>query len=196
MEGNLLDGVGDVGAGECQVLEGYNDAPELSRISSMRPESSRDLALCIRMGRDRLAVDHASALKDVKSELSLSEKESICLMLYEDPPKMVKWDEVLHVEFPLEVGYGVLQEHYTRCGEHNVINIKQQVYHISVVVEDTQEGVRLHLNKTQSEEVRGEPDVPTSGLLFQPIERLVKAIDPVRLRGINKPCRLTTVDYL
>jgi hypothetical protein len=77
-----------------------------------------------------------------------------------------------------------------------MINIKQQVYRIGVAVEDAQEGVRLRLNKTQSEEVCGEPDVPTSGLLLQLIERLVKAIDPVRLRGINKPCRLTTVDYL
>jgi hypothetical protein len=39
MKANLLDGVGDVGAGERQVLEGPGKAPELSWISNRRPES-------------------------------------------------------------------------------------------------------------------------------------------------------------
>jgi hypothetical protein len=30
MKTNLLDNVGDVGVGECQVLEGASEAPELS----------------------------------------------------------------------------------------------------------------------------------------------------------------------
>jgi hypothetical protein len=46
---------------------------------------------------------------------------------------MVKMAKVLHGEILLEGRYGVLQECCVRCGEHNVINIKQQVYHISVV---------------------------------------------------------------
>jgi hypothetical protein len=49
---------------------------------------------------------------------------------------MMKRTEVLHGEFPLEGRYSVLQEHYARCGEHNVINIKQQVYRIGATVED------------------------------------------------------------
>jgi hypothetical protein len=47
-------------------------------------------------------------LKDIKRELSLSEEESIYLMLYIDPQKMVKSVEVLHGEFLLEGRYGVL----------------------------------------------------------------------------------------
>jgi hypothetical protein len=49
---------------------------------------------------------------------------------------MVKRTEVLHSELPLEGRYGVMQEPCVRCGEHNVINIKQQVYRIGVVAED------------------------------------------------------------
>jgi hypothetical protein len=49
---------------------------------------------------------------------------------------MVKRVEVLHGEFPLESWYGVLQERCARCGEHNVINIKQQVYHVGATAED------------------------------------------------------------
>jgi hypothetical protein len=79
---------------------------------------------------------------------------------------MVKRVEVLHGEFPLESRYGVLQEHCARCGEHNVINIKQQVYRVRTVAEDEQGGVLLGLNKSQGEEVHGEPIVPSPGHLL------------------------------
>jgi hypothetical protein len=46
--------------------------------------------------------------KNIESEPALSEEESICLMLYGDPKKMVKRAEVLHGEFLLEGRYGVL----------------------------------------------------------------------------------------
>jgi hypothetical protein len=87
MKTSLLDGVGDVKAGERQVLEGPGEAPKLSQISNRRPESGGDLGLHIHGRRDPLAVHHASALKDVESELALSKEESICLMLYEEPKK-------------------------------------------------------------------------------------------------------------
>jgi hypothetical protein len=71
-------------------------------------ESGKDLGLHVHERRDQLAVHHASMLKDIKRELSLSEEESIYLMLYIDPQKMVKSVEVLHGEFLLEGRYGVL----------------------------------------------------------------------------------------
>jgi hypothetical protein len=195
MEVDLLDGVGDVGADERQVLEGPDEALELTWISNRRPRSGSVLDMCVHGHRDWLAVHHASMLKDVESKLALSEEESISLMLYGDPQKVVKRAEV-HGEFLLESRYGVLQERCARCIEHNVINIKQQVYCISVMMEDKQGGVRLGLNKTQNEEVSGEPAVPSMGHLLQLVERLVETADPIRLRGINKPRRLTAVDYL
>jgi hypothetical protein len=96
MEANLLYGVSDVGTGERQILKGSDVAPELSRISNRRPGSGGDLGLCVHGRRDRLAVHHASALKDIENELALSEEESIDLMLYRDPQKVVKRAEVLH----------------------------------------------------------------------------------------------------
>jgi hypothetical protein len=169
------------------VLESPDEALELSGISNRRPGSGGDLGLHVHGRRDQLAVHHASTLKDVESELALSEEESIDLMLYRDPEKMVKRVKVLHGEFSLEGRYGVLQEHCARCGEHNVINIKQQVYHIGAAAEDEQGGVGLGLNKSQSEEVRGKLTVPSLGRLLQLVGRLVEVADPVRLRGINKP---------
>jgi hypothetical protein len=85
MKANQLYSVGDVGAGKCKVLEGPNESPEPSWISNRRPRSGGDLDLRVHERQDRLAVHHACALKDVKSELALSEEESICLLLYGDP---------------------------------------------------------------------------------------------------------------
>jgi hypothetical protein len=69
-------------------------------------------------------------------------------MVYRDSQRMVKRVEVLHGEFPLEGRYGVLPERCARCGEHNLINIKQQVYRIGATAEDKQGGVGLGLNKS------------------------------------------------
>jgi hypothetical protein len=63
-------------------------------------------------------------------------------------------------------------------------------------MKDEQGGIRFRLNKSQCEEVRGEPVVPSPGHLLQAIERLVEATDPVKLCRINKPHRLAAVDCL
>jgi hypothetical protein len=49
---------------------------------------------------------------------------------------MMEGSEVLHGEFLLEGRYGLLQNCCTRCGEDNVINVKQQVYRICVTTKD------------------------------------------------------------
>jgi hypothetical protein len=85
-------------------------------------------------------------LNDIKSILALSEEDVVCLMLYGDLQKVMEGSEV-HSEFPLEGKYGVLQKCFARCSEDNVINTKQQVYHICAAPEDEQRHVRLGLNK-------------------------------------------------
>jgi hypothetical protein len=47
VEANLLDGIDDVGVGEHQVLEGPDEAPQVSRISNRRPRLSGDLGMCV-----------------------------------------------------------------------------------------------------------------------------------------------------
>jgi hypothetical protein len=153
----------------------------------MRPGCGGGLGLHVHRHQDRLAIHHAGALRDVESELALSEKESIGLMLYREPKKMVKRVEVLHGKLPLDGRYGVLQERCARCGVHNVINIKQQVYRIGAAVKDEQGGVGLDLDKSQSEEVRGEQVVPTPGCLLQPIERLVEGHTRSSYMGLTNP---------
>jgi hypothetical protein len=88
--------------------EGPGEAPEVSRISNRRPGLGGALRLCVYWRRNRLAVHHASSLKNIESKLTLSEEESTSLMLY--PQEMMEGPEILHVEFLLEGRYGLLQK--------------------------------------------------------------------------------------
>jgi hypothetical protein len=110
VEADLLDGVGDVRVGECQVLEGPNEAPKLSRINNWRLRLGGELGLCVHWRRNRLAVHHGSSLKNIKSKLMLSEEEPIRLMLYGDSQKMMEGSELLLGELLLEGRYDMLQK--------------------------------------------------------------------------------------
>jgi hypothetical protein len=89
-----------------------------------------DLGLCVHRHQNWLAVHHASSLKNIERKLTLSEEEPVSLILYKDSQEMMEGSKILHGQFPLEGGYGLLQKCYTGCGEDNVINVKQQVYRI------------------------------------------------------------------
>jgi hypothetical protein len=130
VEVDLMDDIGYVGAGERQVLKGPGEAPEVSRISNRRHGLSGDLDLRVHPHQNWLAVHHASSLKNIESKLTLSEEVPVSLTLYRDYPEMMEESEILHGEFLLEGRYGLLQKCCTECGEDNVINIKQQLYHI------------------------------------------------------------------
>jgi hypothetical protein len=125
VEADLLYGVGDVEVAKRLVLEGTGEALEVNRISNRRPRLDRDLGLRVHRHQNRLALHHASSLKNIKSKLTQSEEELISLMLHGDSQEMIEGSEILHGEFLLEDRYGLLQKCYAGCGEDNVINVKQ-----------------------------------------------------------------------
>jgi hypothetical protein len=84
VEADLLDDIGEVRAGERQVLEGSGEAPEVSQISSRRLGLNGNLGMCVHRRRNWLAVHHASVLKNIESKRTLSEEELVRLMLYGD----------------------------------------------------------------------------------------------------------------
>jgi hypothetical protein len=49
---DLLDDIGDVRKGECQVLERPGEAPEVSRISNRRSRLGEDLGLRVHQCRN------------------------------------------------------------------------------------------------------------------------------------------------
>jgi hypothetical protein len=88
------------------------------------------------LASNRLAVHHASSLKNIESKLMPSEEELIHLMLYINSQKMMEGSEVLYSEFSLEDRYGLLKKSHAGYSEDNVNNVKQQVYRICVTLED------------------------------------------------------------
>jgi hypothetical protein len=92
--------------------------------------------MCVHQGQNRLAVHHASSLKNIESKLSLSEEDPVRLMLYGDSQKIMEGPKIFHGEFPLEGRYGMLQKCCAGCGKDNAINVKQQVYCICAALED------------------------------------------------------------
>jgi hypothetical protein len=76
----------------------------------MRPGLSGDLGLCVHRCQNRLAVHHASSLKNIEGKLTLSEEEPVSLMLYRDFVEMMEGSEILHSEFLLEGRYDLLQK--------------------------------------------------------------------------------------
>jgi hypothetical protein len=136
VEADLLDDICDVGAGECQVLKGPSEAPEVNRINNRRPRLNGDLGMRVHRRQNWLAIHHISSLKNIESKLMLSEEETVRLMFYGDSQEIIEGPKIIRCEFPLKSIYGLPQKCCTRCGEDNAINVKQQIYCICAAPKD------------------------------------------------------------
>jgi hypothetical protein len=72
---DLLNGVGDVGPGEGQILKSTDKAPVGGGFTD-RSAFASELGLRVDQGHTRLVIDHASSFKDVQSVLSLLDEEA------------------------------------------------------------------------------------------------------------------------
>jgi hypothetical protein len=89
LEAHLLDGVGDVGPGEDEVLKGPGNTTVAGWIGD-RGAGGGEFALRIHRGRAGLAVSHASAFKDVDGVLPLVEEQALGTTLDGDPQEVVE----------------------------------------------------------------------------------------------------------
>jgi hypothetical protein len=89
------------------------------------PHVRGDIGLSVDQHRARLAVAHASTLKDVPSILTLVEEEAVRPLLYWDAKKVVERAEVLHHKLLLESCSGMLEKLRAWGGEGDVIDIEQ-----------------------------------------------------------------------
>jgi hypothetical protein len=82
VEAHLLDRVGNIGPGECEVLESSSQVAVGSQVADRGPHVGGDLGLSVDRCGAGLEVAHASTLKDVPSILALVEEEVIGPLLY------------------------------------------------------------------------------------------------------------------
>jgi hypothetical protein len=83
-------GVGNVGLGEGQVLEGAGQAPVRRRVGDWGAVILKELRLSVNRRRAGLAVEHASPLQDVDGVLALEEEETLRLALGDDAEEVVE----------------------------------------------------------------------------------------------------------
>jgi hypothetical protein len=77
MKAHLLNGVGDVRSGECEVLESARQAPVRCRVGDRGPVVLRELRLSVDRRGARLAVGHASPLQNVDGVVTLVQEETL-----------------------------------------------------------------------------------------------------------------------
>ena len=109
---------------------------------------------------------------------------------------MVELTKILHSKLLLQRGDDALKQSLTGGGEHNIINIEQQVGSLIPTAVDEQRSISLGLGEPQSQQERGEPRVPGPKSLLQTIEGLVEPADHVQTTRVHKSRRLRTVDSL
>jgi hypothetical protein len=64
------------------------------------------------------------------------EEHPIWMVLDGDGEEVMKLHEVLHSILPLQGSGGAAQKLRTGCGQNNIINIKEQIYHVWAATKD------------------------------------------------------------
>jgi hypothetical protein len=90
MEAHLLNGIGDVVAGEDEVMQGPSKTQIAGRISHQRAVDRGDLALSVHQSHVGLIISHASTLEDVDDVLALVEEHTLGLVLDGEHRKVVQ----------------------------------------------------------------------------------------------------------
>jgi hypothetical protein len=164
VKAHLLDGVGDVGPGEEEVLKGPGKTPVAGWIGD-RGGGGGEFALRVHWSRAGLAFNHASAFKDVDGVLPLVEEHALGTALDGDPQEVVERPEVLHRKLPLEEGDDATQKLEGGGGEDDVVDVEEEVRCIRTMTKDEQGRVRLGLDETLRTLEGGEATVPSPGCL-------------------------------
>jgi hypothetical protein len=102
MKAQLLNGVGDVGPGEGEVLERACQAPVRRRVGDREPVVLRELRLSINRRGAGLIVKHASPLQNVDGVLTLVQEETLGPAFSSDAEEVLERPQVLHRKLPLE----------------------------------------------------------------------------------------------
>jgi hypothetical protein len=102
MKAHLLDGVGDVGLGEGEVLERTCQAPIQRPVGDQGPVDLRELRLGVNRRGAGLAVGHASPLQNVGGVMTLVQGETLVPRFGSDAEEVMERPQVLHRKLPLE----------------------------------------------------------------------------------------------
>jgi hypothetical protein len=123
MQAHLLDGVGDVGPGEGEVLERASQAPVRRRVDDRGPVVLRELRLIVEAW-SRACSRTCQPARDVDGVLALVKEETLGPAFSGDADEVVKRPQVLHRELPLKGNDRALKKVGGGCCEHNIVDVE------------------------------------------------------------------------
>src|SRR6185295_1760174 len=127
METDLLNIVGEIRPGECEVLQSAGQTPVGSRISHRITQISRQLRLSVDRSGAGLTISHPNPLQNIECVLPLVKEKTRRARLNSDAQEVVELTEILHSKLLLQRGDDTLKQLLTEGCEHNVIDIEQQI---------------------------------------------------------------------
>jgi hypothetical protein len=127
VKANLLDGICNVGPGECQVLKSTHEAAVIGGISNRGTISCRYFGAGVNRSGAWFAISHAMASQNVQRILTLREEQRITSSLNCHAKKMVKRAEILHGKLLHQSINNSAEKLLGRCSENNIVHVEQQI---------------------------------------------------------------------
>ena len=102
MKADLLDCIGNVRVGECQVLKGAREATICSGVSHRGASCSGHLGTSVNRSGAWVTAAHAMTFKNVEGVLPLGEDEGVLMVLYRHAEEVVQQPKVFHGKLLLQ----------------------------------------------------------------------------------------------
>lgn len=142
-EATLLYNIREIRTGECKVLESAGETAVQGGIMEGGSVGGREFGCGVDGGGDRFAVKHAGVIQNLERILLLGEVEAGGCMVDVYAEEMVKGAHVSHRELAVEGGYDGLEESGCTGGEYDIVDVEEEVSHVSAAMERKQRGVHL-----------------------------------------------------
>ena len=139
----------------CLVLREWDTAKHQLCFCTRRADQTNS-TICFRqlltrthMSGTTLSIFHLSFLKQIKSILSLSKKNSICVSKYLKTKKVVDRTQSFKCKFVIHIWHNLFNQRSWAPSNKYIINIIQQEYYLTFSMQDEQRSIRNHILKFQ-----------------------------------------------
>jgi len=185
-EAHLLNGVGDVGPSQREILQSSSKAAVLGSILHRSPIRSRELGTSVHRSRCRVTLGHASTLEQIHSVLVLREEEAVNRTRDRDLEEVMKIPEICHGELGVKELGDATEECSRRSCQDDVVDVEQQVGDVDALFVNKERRVRSRSSEARLLDEAGEPLVPGPGRLLESIQGLLQEADVVGGRRVNE----------
>jgi hypothetical protein len=193
VQADLLDSVGNIGPGECEILEGTRETLIGSGILDRQTSIGRNFGTHVNGIGAWLAITHAMTSKNTQCVLTLRQAQGV-LSLDGHTKKVVKNTQIFHGELLFQGTDHLLKEWLRGGCQNNVVHIQEQIDCLVTTSIYEEGGVILSLREPQREQICSKAVVPHQRGLLQAVEGFVEIANMVRKSSTNKTSGLGAVN--